>query len=521
MTPARPRGDEVIAAVDIGTNSTHMVVARVTGNGFEVITREKSQTRLGEGGGDMKKLGQAAMERGVKALRHMRQVADAHGARIVAVATSAVREASNAPQFVRRVRDEAGIEVEVISGLEEARLIHSAVLRALPLGERPTILVDIGGGSTEVVVFSSHVEHFARSFKLGSVRLTHRFFSSGTPGRGDIDTARRHVESAVEPARAEVRRHFARRAVVTSGTGETIARMCRMLSSDDAPRVMNGAVFTRAQLAEVCRMLAEAADNEARGRLPGMDPTRADIILSGAIIMDEMARSFGVKEFVYCDHALREGLLINEMHRLSPGAPDDSRHVALESATKFAMRCDNDFPHALTVSRLSCALFDQLCAHFELDEDDRILLEIAALLANVGMTVSHAKHHLHSYYMIRNADLLGLTDDEIEVVAQVARYHRKSEPKESHESFVALPAPDQSRVRLLSAVLRVAIGLDRTHDGRVEDVSIDVDDTTITVVAEAPGSVNLDLNIHAAGERASLLSDVFAHKVTFARSPDR
>lgn len=521
MSPARPESDEVIAAVDIGTNSTHMVVARLTGTGFEVITREKSQTRLGEGGGDMKKLSPAAMDRGVTALRHMRQIADAHGARIVAVATSAVREAANAAQFVRRVRDEAGIDIEVISGLEEARLIHSAVLRALPLGEKPTILVDIGGGSTEVVVFSSHVEHFARSFKLGSVRLTHRFFSTGAPSHRVIDTARRHVESTVEPARAEVRRHFARRAVVTSGTGETIARMCRMLDSNEAPRAMNGAVFTRAQLAEVCRMLVEAGDNDSRGRLPGMDPTRADIILAGAVILDEMARSFGVKEFAYCDYALREGLLINEMNRLSPGAPDDSRHVALESATKFATRCDNDFPHALTVSRLACALFDQLCAHFELDEDDRILLEIAALLANVGMTVSHARHHLHSYYMIRNADLLGLTDDEIEVVAQVARYHRKSEPKESHDTFMALPAPDRARVRMLSAVLRVAIGLDRTHDGRVEDVGIDVDDTTITVVVEAAGSVNLDLNLHAAAERASLLADVFAHKVALERRQGR
>ena len=383
------------------------------------------------------------------------------------------------------------------------------------------MLIDIGGGSTEVVVFSAHVEHFARSFKLGSVRLTHRFFSNGRTGRGEVEAACRHVASSVEPARAEVRRHFAKRAVVTSGTGETLARMCRMLESTETPRTMNGSVFTRQQLAEVWRMLLEAGDNDARSRLPGMDPSRADIIVAGAAILDEMAQSFGVKEFVYCDYALREGLLINEMQRLAPGSPDDSRHVALESASKFAMRCDGDFPHALAVARLACALFDELCEHFELDHDDRLHLEIAALLANVGMTVSHARHHLHSYYMIRNADLLGLTDDEIEVVAQVARYHRKSGPKPSHEAFNALSDSEQMKVRLLSAVLRVAIGLDRTHDGRVEDLELDVDDDTITVRVEAPASVNLDLNVYAAEERSGLLADVFDHDVRIVRGSTR
>jgi exopolyphosphatase/guanosine-5'-triphosphate,3'-diphosphate pyrophosphatase len=158
----------VIAAIDIGTNSTHMVVARITPSGFEVITREKSQTRLGEGGGDMKELSATAMDRGINALRHMKKIADVHGAHIVAVATSAVREADNADEFVARAHNEAGINIDVISGLEEARLIHSAVLRALPLAGVESLLIDIGGGSTEVVVFTSTTEHFARSFKLGS-----------------------------------------------------------------------------------------------------------------------------------------------------------------------------------------------------------------------------------------------------------------------------------------------------------------------------------------------------------------
>lgn len=503
----------VIAAIDIGTNSTHMVVARITPSGFEVITREKSQTRLGEGGGDMKELSAAAMDRGITALRNMKKIADVHGAHVVAVATSAVREANNAEAFVHRAKEEAGVDIEVISGLEEARLIHSAVLRALPLADVESLLIDIGGGSTEVVVFTSTTEHFARSFKLGSVRLTHRFFPNAQASKSQLLEARQFTASSIEPARKGLRRRNPRKAIVTSGTGETLARMCSFLGSGDAPRSMNGATFTRQQLQTVVRAIAEAPDVASRSEIPGIDSTRADIILAGAIILEEFAISLDITEFTYCDFALREGLLFNEMQRLSPGGSDDIRHVALASATKLAMRCDDDFSHAQSVARLACILFDQLSHHFELDLNDRLYLETASLLANVGITVSHAKHHLHSYYIIRHADLLGLTDDEIEIIAQIARYHRKGEPKLSHEPFGMLSEDDQNRVRLLSSILRVAIGLDRTHDGRIENVKIAVSKEDITISISSSQEVDIELNVYAAHERASLLAEVFDHNV--------
>lgn len=503
----------VIAAIDIGTNSTHMVVARITPSGFEVITREKSQTRLGEGGGDMKELSAAAMERGITALRHMKKIADAHSAHIVAVATSAVREANNADEFVKRAHNEAGIDIEVISGLEEARLIHSAVLRALPLAGVESLLIDIGGGSTEVVVFTSTTEHFARSFKLGSVRMTHRFFPQSHASTTELLEARQFIASSIEPARKVLRRRNPRKAIVTSGTGETLARMCSLLSTGDTPRSMNGATFTRHQLQTIVRIIADAPDMETRSQIPGIDSSRADIILAGAIILEEFAVSLDIAEFTYCDFALREGLLFNEMQRLSPGGVDDIRHVALASATKLAMRCDDDFSHAQSVARLACSLFDQLSKHFELDHNDRLYLEAASLLANVGITVSHAKHHLHSYYIIRHAELLGLTDDEIEIIAQIARYHRKGEPKLSHEPFRMLSEDDRRRVQLLSSILRVAIGLDRTHDGRVENVKIAVGKNDITVTISSSQKVDIDLNVYAANERISLLAEVFDHNV--------
>jgi exopolyphosphatase/guanosine-5'-triphosphate,3'-diphosphate pyrophosphatase len=503
----------VIAAIDIGTHSTHMVVARITPSGFEVITREKSQTRLGEGGGDMKELSSSAMDRGITALRHMKKIADVHSAHVVAVATSAVREANNADEFVTRARREAGIDVEIISGLEEARLIHSAVLRALPLAGVESLLIDIGGGSTEVVVFTSTTEHFARSFKLGSVRLTHRFFPEPHVSTTQLLEARHFIASSIEPARKGIRRRNPHKVIVTSGTGETLARMCSFLSSGEAPRSMNGATFTLQQLQIVLRTIADAPDIEARSEIPGIDSTRADIILAGAIILEELALALDISEFTYCDFALREGLLFNEMTRLSPGGVDDIRHVALASATKLAVRCDDDFPHAQSLARLACTLFDQLSKHFELDKNDRLYLEAASLLANVGIMVSHAKHHLHSYYIIRHADLLGLTDDEIEIIAQIARYHRKGEPKLSHEPFRMLSGDDQRKVRLLSSILRVAIGLDRTHDGRVDNVKVTVSKDDITITISSSQKVDIDLNVYAANERVLLLAEVFDHDV--------
>ncbi len=507
----------VIAAIDIGTNSTHMVVARINESGFEVITREKRQTRLGEGGGDMKQLSDAAVERGIDALRHMKKVADVHNATIAAVATSAVREAENSSVFLERASHEAGIDIEVISGLEEARLIHSAVLRALPISSTRSSLIDIGGGSTEIVVFDAHVEHFARSLKLGSVRLTHRFFPSVPPSRSELANARKFTASAVGPVRKEIRRLNAQQHIVTSGTAETLARMCLMLNSTDAPRSMNGATFSRAQLSQIVNLLVDTSSVDERTLLAGMDPSRADIILAGAVILEEIALSLDIDQFTYCDYALREGLLINEMQRVLPGSIDDVRHVALSSATKLARRCDDDFQHSLTVSQHACALFDQLSEHFELDPDDRLYLEVASLLANVGITVSHAKHHLHSYYIIRHAELLGLTDHEIEIIAQIARYHRKGEPRLQHEPFAALSEDDQHRVRLLASLLRIAIGLDRTYDARVESLEVSVTKKDITIALHAQPEVDLDLNIYATNERSSLMSDVFEHKVIVTR----
>jgi exopolyphosphatase/guanosine-5'-triphosphate,3'-diphosphate pyrophosphatase len=276
---------------------------------------------------------------------------------------------------------------------------------------------------------------------------------------------------------------------------------------------MNGVAFSTQELHQVTKIISASTLDERAG-LDGLDSDRVDIILAGALILDSLSEAFSIESFVYCDYALREGVLLDSAQRLDPDVDKDLHNVAIQSARKLAERCDEDPAHSLNVCRLSCMLFDELSNLYELDPHHRLYLEAAAVLANVGLVVSHAKHHLHTYYIVRNADLVGFTDHEIELVAQIARYHRKSEPKTQHAAFAALPEADQTTVRLLAAILRVAIGLDRTHDGRTTSVSIVQKESSLQIVLASESRADLDLNLYATQQRTSLLADVFQCTIT-------
>lgn len=494
-----------IAALDVGTNSFHLVVARDTPNGFEVLTREKRSVRLGEGGGEMKTLSDAAIQRGIETLHHMKKVADAHNANIVAVATSAVREATNSSIFVSRAKKETGIDIEIISGIEEARLIHAGVQQALPLSDQTALLIDIGGGSTEVTVAVHDVETFVRSFKLGAVRLTNRFFASNAVHPAAPLACQSYIRSLIEPVSRDIRNSEHDIAVVTSGTAETLARMCWLAERGELPRMMNGATFSAAELRTITSRLIQATSVQARLSIPGLDTNRADIILAGALILDTMAESFGIESFTFCDYALREGVLREASRRAHPEFHSELRDVAIESAKRLARRCGPDMAHNIHVAQLACSIFDDINEFRPMPERHRVFLEAAALMANCGLVISHSKHHLHSYYIIRNAELIGFNENEIEIVAQVARYHRKSEPKLSHEPFAALSREQQETVRVLSGILRVAIGLDRTHDGRCSAVKLKPKNGSLRLNLYADDSSDMSLNEYAAKERVDLL----------------
>ncbi len=512
-------GPVTLAALDIGTNSFHLVVARLLDNGYEIVTREKETVRLGHGGGDMKEMSTDAMDRGISSLRRMQRIAASHGATVRAVATSAVREAENADVFLSRARREAKIDIEVISGLEEARLIHLGVLQAVPAFDQRLLLVDIGGGSTEVLVGERGETLAARSFKLGAVRLTDRFFPGGTTSSESVSECRSYTRSILATFEREVEDLGFEVAITSSGTAETIARMIHASRDDTDLHTFNRFEFTVTELASIVDALTKKKSSEDRRGIPGLDPARADIIVAGALVLEAVADIYGIERFVFSEAALREGVLLDTIARLQGGALHHLRDVSRRSIRALAERCDDDLTHSAHVAALALQLFDATESLHGLSTEAREYLEAGALLANVGLVISHSKHHLHSYYVIRNSELTGLTDAEIEIIAQIARYHRKSAPKASHAEFARLSPDDQRLVKTLAGILRVAIGLDRSHDGRVRSVMAQVRRDRLVIEAESKRSKEISLELYTANERSGLLEEVLGQRVTIVAAP--
>ncbi|MGD9995393.1 MAG: Ppx/GppA phosphatase family protein [Ilumatobacteraceae bacterium] len=512
-----PTDRAYLAALDIGTNSFHLVVARVVGSdpsAYEVVTREKETIRLGHGGGDMKVLSPDAIDRGIGALRRMSSIAGTFGAPVRAVATSAVREAGNAEMFIGRARREAGIEIEVISGVEEARLIHLGVLQSVPVFDRRLVLVDIGGGSTEVLVGQHGATLAARSFKLGAVRLTDRFFPAGMVTPRAVDECRSYVRSIIAGFEREVHDLGFDIAVASSGTAETVARLVNAARGQTAPHTFNRFEFSSGELDAVVAALLKKRTASSRAAVPGLEAARADIIVGGALVLQCIAQSYGITSFVFSESALREGVLLDTLSRShGTGELHHLRDVSRQSIATLAQRCDPNPAHSAHVTMLALQLYDATQGLHGLPAHCREFLEAASTLANVGLVISHSKHHLHSYYVIRNSELAGLTDHEIEIIALVARYHRKSSPKASHPQFVALDGESQAVVRTLAAILRVAIGLDRSYDGRVLGVRAEARRHRLLIEAIAEPGTDISLEVYTAHERSALLEHVLGTRV--------
>jgi exopolyphosphatase / guanosine-5'-triphosphate,3'-diphosphate pyrophosphatase len=517
---------ETLAAIDIGTNSVHLVVARMTpgpdGPRFEVLEREKEMVRLGSGSGDMRELTPDAIDRGIEALHRFRQVAAVHDADrepwLRAVATSAVREAENRDVFIDRAWDEADVHVDVISGVEEARLIHLGVLQAVPVFDHQLLLVDIGGGSTELLV-GKHGEVLAsRSHKLGSIRLTQRFFGGDRLHPAAVDSCRRFVRSTIAPFAREVRRLGFEVAVGSSGTIGALATMAAAQADRDVPRSVSNLVLRTEELDAVVELLV-ATKAKDRASLPGLDPKRADIILAGAIILEQVLHDLDVAELTVSDNALREGVLLDAWRRRHGGSLDHLSDLRRRSVLHLLELMDDDPGHAVQVARLALEVFDATVEVHGLPAGARETLEAAAMLSNVGLFIAHSQHHKHSYYVIRSSEhLSGFTDHEVELIAVVARYHRKADPAPKHPEFASLRRADQELVRTLAGMLRVAIGLDRNHGARVHSLRCDISDEQLVVRVTAQPGEDIALELYAADARKGLLEAALGRAIAIVEA---
>ncbi|CAA9225978.1 MAG: Exopolyphosphatase [uncultured Acidimicrobiales bacterium] len=510
-------GIGALAAIDVGTNSVHLLVARPTRHHrFEVLASEKEVVRLGSGSSDMKELAHDAMDRGIAALTRFRRLATTWDADVIAVATSAVREAANASVFLERARTEADVEVDVISGPEEARLIHLGVLQAVPVYDRQLLLVDIGGGSTEILVGLGESILVARSLKLGAIRLTERFFPGGKVTSGSVDACRKHVRAQLSTVVREVRRHGYEVAVGSSGTIGAIAQMAQAARGESTARTLSNVAFTRRDLKGVVSTVAAARNPRDRlASVPGLDAKRADIIVGGAILLEQVFGELGVDELVVSDFALREGLILDAIHKREGPSRDHLTDIRRRSVVHLAHRLDPEPEHGDHTTALALQLFDGTAPRHLLPATARELLEAAGLLHNVGLSISHDSHHKHSYYVIRNSEwLTGFTQHEVELIAQVARYHRKSAPKSKHPEFALLAPGDQQLVATLAGLLRVAIALDRTHARAVRSVRCKVVGDGLRLVLDVAPGADASLERYMADERKDLLESTLGLHVT-------
>jgi exopolyphosphatase / guanosine-5'-triphosphate,3'-diphosphate pyrophosphatase len=507
--PAAPEPRERLAALDVGSNSIRLLVAEFDPvAGLSVIDEVKDQPRLAQGLVTTGRLDDAAMERAIVALRRMRDVCQRRGVRrISAVATAAMREASNGGEFVARVRDELGIPLRIIDAETEASLSYRSVAHHFQLDDSRTLVADIGGGSLELIGAVSGIIELTRSLPLGAVRLTELYLSNGRDGLTAVRKLRTQIRKILRRGVGD-REWTAARVIGSGGTFTNLARMAVSRRGGVPVEMVHGLTVTTAEVEHLLEWLATKTPEQRRA-VPGLNPQRADIILAGVAVCAEILALTGARSITVSAYGLREGLLL-EM----AGADTERRSDPLRLVREFAERCQSDRRHVEQVRHLALLLFDQIGSRLGAHPDERFLLECAGLLHDVGQIVSYRRHHRHSQELIMHADRLNLTPRDRLLVALISRYHRKSGPRKTDAEYAALPREDREIVRRLSALLRVADGLDRGHTAIVESLSAEMlpERLEITVVPRV-ASADLSLECWGATRKADVLAKVSRREV--------
>lgn len=472
MSDQGPRGGHIVAFIDLGTNSVRMLVVRVNPNlSYTVLTQEKEVVRLGEGEFSDRSLHREAIDRTVLVCRKFVELARYYGAdELIAVATSAAREARNQNVLLERLREEAGLELGVVSGIEEARLVYLGVRSGIDLSGRTALLVDIGGGSTEVAVGDGTGHRYLDSLPLGAIRITNMFVPPGhdkAVGEKAYGQMKRHIRGVLSSAARDVREHRIDLAIGSSGTVINLSEM--------AARSLGGTPGTLklSHLRKLAVQLRTATLKERR-QLPGINPERADIIVGGAAVLETLMEELDLDEIAVSERGVREGLLIDYLGRIAGSPHAQGMGVRETSVLQLGRSCEVDEDHARTVVRLALALFDTAreAKLHDLGAKERELLAHAAFLHDVGDFISFDNHHAHSCYIIRHADLLGFDHREVVIMSSVARYHRKRAPRRKDPELAGLDPRTLRAVVVLSALLRLSEGLDRSHAGAVREVSL-------------------------------------------------
>ncbi len=501
-----------IAVLDIGTNSIHLLVVEIRPDlSYEILDHEKDTTRLGDGSFQYHRLKKATMQKAITMVERFHKIAKRSGAKkILAVATSAVRDASNGRNFVRAVFFKTGIRVRIISGKEEGRLIFLAAQASVETHGKKTLVVDIGGGSVELILGDSKKHYFLDSFPLGVARLTDLYLHKDPPSQKELQALERHVERGLKAAVKEIKKTKFSMVIGTAGTVINLAAMAyEQISSRPLPFI-NHIELTQKSLKQVHDMILRM-DLKERLKFPGLDPKRADIIVAGSTLVLTLMRLLKTESMTLSDSGIREGMVLDYIRKnkrkLKRGV--DIQGIREKSVRLLARRWMAESDHSEQVASLALKIFDDTSALHGLGKNERELLEFSCLLHNIGYAINYKKNHRHTFYLIVNSDLDGFEPQEVEMMAWVACNHRKLLPKKNALHFVG--SRGRRVIRVLSSILRIADGLDRSRLSVVKSLQCRVTPTVVFI--QIVTSQDAELELWQAKQRADLFEKVFERKV--------
>ncbi len=480
--------DLFVASIDIGTNSTHLLVAQINSDlkSFTIKFTEKSTTRLGERDDDGN-LTEEAIDRVIETLKRFKEYCISYGvSKILAAATSAVRESPNGRDLIKRVRENIGITIELISGSEEARLIYLGVLSGMSLGNKSHIICDIGGGSTELILANSKDTRALTSSRIGAVRLKNDFFQDEPLTNSRLDFIKTFIQGSLEPSIGKIKSRLDKNEsismIATSGTAIALGNL---ISSDlgEPKQKMHGYKFEKSNLEALLSKLIKLKPFDLR-KIPSLSERRSEIIIPGGLILNTSMEMLNISELTISERALREGLVIDWMIRKGMLRSRFSlqsnirKTTVMHQANKFSV----DKVRAERVASLALQIHDQTrhVLHNDLKNKGRNLLWAACFLCNTGKQINLSAYHKHSWYLIRNCELLGYSLSEKNIIAAIARYHRKTLPKKRHESWQVLISKEDKEIALdMALILRLASSLDKRPNPEILKVNLKISDNQI------------------------------------------
>jgi len=492
-----PNG-RVVSFIDIGTNSVRLLVVRLNPNhSYSILSQQKQQVRLGEGEFEEEEILPDAIERLVVVCKKFTELAQSFNTEeFVAVATSAMREAANQQEILHLLRHESRLDVRVISGQEEARLIYLGVSSGINLEDRQAFFIDIGGGSTEIAIGDKQNYQFLDSFKLGAIRLSNHYLSDNVTepvSPEGYKKIQQHVKDAIVHSINKINRHKPDLAIGSSGTIMNLAEIAQKAFHENGDSNEN--ILTHKDLRKVIDLLC-SLPLEQRRKIPGINPERADIIIPGGAILDVFLKELSFDSIMITSRGLQDGLLVDYLSRMDAFPLFGDLSPRQRSVLQLGRSCGINEVHARTVTSIVLELFDSakdLKLH-NYGDWERELLEYATFLHDIGSFISYTNHHAHSYYMIKNSELLGFDQKEVNFMANIARFHRKRTPRKKDPEILELDTREREALRILTTFIRLGESLDRSHTALVQHVRFSgVDKDTVTLEVVARGDCQLEI----------------------------